>query len=38
MSSQPACINLTNAHGANDHWHNPQVVEAVAAEIVGLLG
>ena len=30
--------NVHNAHGAHDHWNNPQVVQAVAAEITRLLG
>jgi hypothetical protein len=30
--------NAGNAGNAHDHWHNPQVVEAVAGEIVALLG
>jgi hypothetical protein len=30
--------NARNAADAHDHWHNPEVVKAVAAEIVRLLG
>jgi hypothetical protein len=30
--------NTGNARDAHDHWHNPQVVVAVAGEIVALLG
>jgi hypothetical protein len=30
--------NAGNSRDAHDHWHNPQVVAAVAGEIVALLG